>query len=493
MKLCALVRLLSEKPLAAPSGAIADEGVIAAVREHGLDILPWGKEAEILRRRLGWLNRGLGDPWPSMDDDNLIERLDDWLLPFLTGEAQLDRIPTHVLKNGLMSLVPFDLQRSVDQLAPTHFEVPTGSNIPIRYDAEEPVIAVRVQELFGLEVTRPSPMAKCHSCWNYFRQPTARSRSPAIFPASGRGHGPMCAPTCEAATRSMSGRKIRLMPKPREGQNHAELDCLRPDNAVLLASICTLPHKGPIGVIMHAELDNRASNLSRKPRLTTLVRIRWLAIAGQTATVMFVALYLQFNFAVGICFALIACSAWLNLYLAFRFPTNHRLSPTAASIVLAFDILQLAGLLYLTGGVQNPFVILMIAPVIISATSLSVRHTLALALLVVLSTSVLTMRYEPLPWYPGEALDLPFLFVAGIWCAIIAALGFTGIYAYRIAEETRQLGDALAATELILQREQHLTALDGLAAAAAHELGTPLATITLVVKEMQRSYAKTER
>lgn len=105
---------------------------------------------------------------------------------------------------------------------------------------------------------------------------------------------------------------------------------------------------------MHAEFDNRASNLSRKPRLTTLVRLRWLAIAGQTAAVMFVALYLQFNFAVGICFALIACSAWLNLYLAFRFPTNHRLSPTAASIVLAFDILQLAGLLYLTGGVQNP-------------------------------------------------------------------------------------------------------------------------------------------
>ncbi|WP_273726031.1 ActS/PrrB/RegB family redox-sensitive histidine kinase [Brucella gallinifaecis] len=241
---------------------------------------------------------------------------------------------------------------------------------------------------------------------------------------------------------------------------------------------------------MHAEFDNRASNLSRKPRLTTLVRLRWLAIAGQTATVMFVALYLQFNFAVGICFAMIACSAWLNLYLAFRFPTNHRLSPTAASIVLAFDILQLAGLLYLTGGVQNPFIILMVAPVIISATSLSVRHTIVLALLAVISTSFLMFYHKPLPWYPGETLTLPLLFVMGIWCAIVSALGFTGVYAYRIAEETRQLGDALAATELILQREQHLTALDGLAAAAAHELGTPLATITLVVKEMQRSYSK---
>ncbi len=241
---------------------------------------------------------------------------------------------------------------------------------------------------------------------------------------------------------------------------------------------------------MHAEFDNRASNLSRRPRLTTLVRVRWLAIVGQTAAVMFVALYLQFPFHVGVCFALIAASAWLNLYLSFRFPSNHRLTPVSASLGLAFDVLQLAGLLYLTGGLQNPFVILMVVPVIISATSLSARHTLALAVLVVACTSVLTVCYQPLPWYRGETLDLPLLFVIGIWCAIVSALGFTGVYAYRIAEESRQLGDALTATELILQREQHLTALDGLAAAAAHELGTPLATIALVVKEMQRAHTK---
>ncbi|ENT36167.1 ActS/PrrB/RegB family redox-sensitive histidine kinase [Brucella suis] len=241
---------------------------------------------------------------------------------------------------------------------------------------------------------------------------------------------------------------------------------------------------------MHAEFENRASNLSRRPRLTTLVRVRWLAIAGQTAAVMFVALYLQFPFSVGICFALIACSAWLNLYLAFRFPANHRLNPTAASLVLAFDVLQLAGLLYLTGGLQNPFIVLTIVPVIISATSLSARDTIVLALLVVACTSFLTIHYDPLPWYPGETLNLPLLFVIGIWCAIISALGFTGVYAYRIAEEARQLGDALSAAELILQREQHLSALDGLAAAAAHELGTPLATIALVVKEMQRAHTK---
>lgn len=246
------------------------------------------------------------------------------------------------------------------------------------------------------------------------------------------------------------------------------------------------------GVKMLADFSNRASSLSRRPRLTTLVRVRWLAIAGQTAAVLFVSLYLLFPFPVGVCFALIACSAWLNLFLAFRFPVNHRLNPTAASIVLAFDVLQLAGLLYLTGGLQNPFTMLMIVPVIISATSLPVRHTLMLALLVTICTSFLGVYHQALPWYPGEVLDLPFLFVVGVWCAIISALGFTGVYAYRIAEEARQLGDALTATELILQREQHLSALDGLAAAAAHELGTPLATIALVVKEMQRSHARDE-
>ncbi|TXR47955.1 ATP-dependent helicase HrpB [Phyllobacterium endophyticum] len=141
---------LSEKTLAAPPGEEANLGVIAAVRAHGLDILPWSKEATILRRRLAWLHRGLGAPWPAMDDAALTTALGEWLLPFLNGTAQLDRIPAHVLIDGLRSLVPYDLQRKIDSLAPTHFEVPTGSNIPIRYEEAEPVLSVRVQELFGL-------------------------------------------------------------------------------------------------------------------------------------------------------------------------------------------------------------------------------------------------------------------------------------------------------------------------------------------------------
>ena len=146
---------LSEKTLPTPSGEEADLGVIAAVRAHGPGILPWSKEATILRRRLAWLHQGLGAPWPAMDDDALTATLDDWLLPFLKGTAQLNQIPAHVLIEGLRSAVPYDLQRKIDTLAPTHFEVPTGSNIPIRYDEGEPVLSVRVQELFGL-ATHPA-------------------------------------------------------------------------------------------------------------------------------------------------------------------------------------------------------------------------------------------------------------------------------------------------------------------------------------------------
>ncbi|SFI67175.1 ATP-dependent helicase HrpB [Phyllobacterium sp. CL33Tsu] len=141
---------LAEKTLPAPTGEEADRGVIAAVRDHGLDILPWSREAAILRRRLTWLHQGLGDPWPAMDDASLQANLEDWLLPYLKGTAQLGQISGHAIAEGLRALVPYDLQRKIDALAPTHFEVPTGSNIPIRYEAEAPVLAVRVQELFGL-------------------------------------------------------------------------------------------------------------------------------------------------------------------------------------------------------------------------------------------------------------------------------------------------------------------------------------------------------
>ncbi len=225
---------------------------------------------------------------------------------------------------------------------------------------------------------------------------------------------------------------------------------------------------------------------SRRLRLNTLIRLRWLAVVGQSVAVIIVAWRFEFPFPVSLCFALIGISAWLNLFLAFRYPANHRLTEIAALGILTFDVLQLSGLLYMTGGMTNPFAMLLIAPVIISATSLPVRHTLFLASSVVAAATLLVFFHEALPWYPGDPLSIPFVYIVGMWMAVVSSLVFTGMYAFRVASEARLLAEALSATELVLQREQHLSALDGLAAATAHELGTPLATIALVAKEMER-------
>jgi two-component system, sensor histidine kinase RegB len=222
-------------------------------------------------------------------------------------------------------------------------------------------------------------------------------------------------------------------------------------------------------------------------RLNTLIRLRWLAITGQSTAVLAVAYGLDFPMPVGICFALIASSAWLNLYLAFRYPAAHRLAPLPALGILFFDALQLSGLLYVTGGLTNPFSLLMTVPVVISATSLPLRWTALLGIVVVGLATLLVFFHLPLPWFDGTTLTMPIIYVAGMWMAVVSSIVFTAVYAYRVAEEARQLADALSATELVLQREQHLSAIDGLAAAAAHELGTPLATIALVAKEMERA------
>ena len=161
-------------------------------------------------------------------------------------------------------------------------------------------------------------------------------------------------------------------------------------------------------------------------------------------------------------------------------------SQGAATALLGFDILQLAALLYLTGGLQNPFAILFLAPVMISATALPPRHTLALGLLAAGLATLLVFLHWPLPWAGSDRPLLPPQYQLGNWIALLLGLGFTGIYAWRVAKEARDLSEALAATELVLAREQHLSQLDGLAAAAAHELGTPLATIALVARELSR-------
>jgi ATP-dependent helicase HrpB len=141
---------IQEQTLAAPTGETADAAMIDAVRLHGLAVIELPKEARVLRARLGWLRKGLGEPWPDVSDDALLLRLDEWLRPWLNGIGELSKLPAHSLAEGLRSLVPYKLLPRLDEYAPTHFTAPTGSHIPIRYENEDLILAARVQELFGL-------------------------------------------------------------------------------------------------------------------------------------------------------------------------------------------------------------------------------------------------------------------------------------------------------------------------------------------------------
>ncbi|MCW6506805.1 ActS/PrrB/RegB family redox-sensitive histidine kinase [Lichenifustis flavocetrariae] len=234
-------------------------------------------------------------------------------------------------------------------------------------------------------------------------------------------------------------------------------------------------------------LKNAFDKPPRHLRVATMVGLRWLAIGGQLMAVLVTAFGLGFEFPMICCLVVVAASGVLNIALRFKFPLTHRFEDRPAAVFLAFDILQLSLLLYLTGGLSNPFSMLFLAPLMISAVSLSPYRTLILGLLTGVAATILVKFHMPLPWIPGQRLELPPVFALGTWMAVVLGAAFTGVYASRVAEEARQLADALAATELVLAREQHLTQLDGLAAAAAHELGTPLATITLVVKELMRN------
>ncbi|MEE9375331.1 MAG: ActS/PrrB/RegB family redox-sensitive histidine kinase [Rhizobiaceae bacterium] len=225
-------------------------------------------------------------------------------------------------------------------------------------------------------------------------------------------------------------------------------------------------------------------------RLDTLMLLRWYAIIGQAFAVLVVAFVFEYPIPWAACLFLIAVSVVLNLVLAFIYKTNYRIPSNGAFALLAFDILQLGVLLYLTGGVQNPFVIFFVAPVMVSASTLEKFHTLCLGAFAIILITFLTRYHLPLPWNPDEPFNMPFVFVVGIWAAVASTLAFSAIYVFRVAQDTRHLAHALSATELVLQQEQHLSAFDGLAAAAAHELGTPLATIALVSKEMQHALPK---
>ena len=222
-------------------------------------------------------------------------------------------------------------------------------------------------------------------------------------------------------------------------------------------------------------------------RLRTLSNLRWLAVAGQSATLFLVHFGLNYRLPFIACMVAIAMSALLNILLAFRYPATHRLTNREATFYLAYDVVQLAALLYLTGGIANPFALMFLAPVVIAASTLDLGNTLILAALAFASVSTIAVTHAPLPWASNDSLPLPPLYLGGIWTSLVIGIGFMSIYAWRISSESARMQAGLSATQLALAREHRLASLGALATAAAHELGTPLGTIAVVARELERA------
>jgi two-component system sensor histidine kinase RegB len=219
-------------------------------------------------------------------------------------------------------------------------------------------------------------------------------------------------------------------------------------------------------------------------RLRTLVILRWIAILGQITALIVSVRTLGLDIEVGLAAMAIGASIIANLFSTFLYPETKRLSELEAMLMLLFDLLQLCLLLYLTGGLNNPFALLVLAPVTIAATFLRLRDTAILGMITILILTALAAWHMPLRTVAGDILQMPDLFRFGFWVALVIGVVFLGAYARLITSEIHEMSDALLATQMALAREQKLTDLGGVVAAAAHELGTPLATIKLVSGEL---------
>ncbi|MBT3466532.1 MAG: ActS/PrrB/RegB family redox-sensitive histidine kinase [Rhodobacteraceae bacterium] len=219
-------------------------------------------------------------------------------------------------------------------------------------------------------------------------------------------------------------------------------------------------------------------------RLRTMIVLRWVAIVGQLTAILVGQYVYGLQLELGLCYFAVGLSVIGNLVAAFVFPENKRLSERENLSMVMFDLLQLGFLLFLSGGLHNPFALLLLGPVTVSAAVLTTRSTLlaggtAIAMVTLLSKFHLSLKTDQ-----GFILRVPDIFLFGNWIALVIAIVFIGAYSRRITSEMHSMSDALTATQMALSREQKLTDLGGVVAAAAHELGTPLATIKLASSEL---------
>ncbi len=219
-------------------------------------------------------------------------------------------------------------------------------------------------------------------------------------------------------------------------------------------------------------------------RLRTLIVLRWIAIVGQLAAIETARHYFDIELPVGLCYLAVGVAIMANLVAILVYPENTRLSEAETTLTLMFDVAQLSFLLFLTGGMNNPFAVMILTPVTVAASALRLRSAAILGATAVALVSVLAVSYIPLRSASGDVLEMPEIFRFGFWMAIVIGVAFLALYARRVSMEINSMSDALLATQLALAREQKLTDLGGVVAAAAHELGTPLATIKLVSTEL---------
>ncbi|MEO0667762.1 MAG: ActS/PrrB/RegB family redox-sensitive histidine kinase [Pseudomonadota bacterium] len=219
-------------------------------------------------------------------------------------------------------------------------------------------------------------------------------------------------------------------------------------------------------------------------RLRTMILLRWVAICGQLVALTVAQRYYGLQLELGLCYLAVGVSVIGNLIAIFVFPENKRLTETENLLMVMFDLLQLAFLLFLTGGLHNPFALLLLGPVSISSAVLTTRSTLLVGGTAIVLVTLLGEFHLPLRTQQGFILRIPDLFVFGNWIALVIAICFFGAYSRRVTSEIHSMSDALSATQMALSREQKLTDLGGVVAAAAHELGTPLATIKLTSAEL---------